>query len=334
MNAHCYAPIVSIDLSYARDPAWLPYIYDADRDDMIFVYAPRETQRRATFLDPRFLHKAPRTQPLPMAELTDTAIEQPVHYILHTAFCCSTLLTRALDIPGAAMGLKEPSVLPYFARAWRRGLRDARLSSLTRTLDLLARPLEPGETQIVKPSNLANPLGADLLALRPNSKALILHGTLESFLAATARARGADGRDFGRDMHDRFAPEGAAAPEGDGEAAADAWMLQAAVLQTVLQRFGAERVRTLSADALLADPSTALARLGDFLGISANWPAIAAGPVFHEHAKRIDGRVFDAKARSAQLAKSLDSARDEIESGLAWAAQTHAPIIFGDTLLG
>ena len=33
-----------------------------------------------------------------------------MHFIFHSAFCCSTVLARAFDIPGIAMGLKEPPI--------------------------------------------------------------------------------------------------------------------------------------------------------------------------------------------------------------------------------
>jgi hypothetical protein len=88
----------------------------------------------------------------------------PLHFIFHTAFCCSTLLTRALDIPGVSMGIKEPGVLTHFAYDSALGRQPpGAIAALSVTLDLLSRPLSPGETQIIKPSTPGNHLMPQML---------------------------------------------------------------------------------------------------------------------------------------------------------------------------
>ena len=61
-----------------------------------------------------------------------------------------------------------------------------------------------GETQIVKPSNFANSLASEMLALRPDSKALVLSSSLKRFLCSGG-LQGADGRAFACDMVRQFA---------------------------------------------------------------------------------------------------------------------------------
>ena len=46
---------------------------------------------------------------LPLARLRAEA--RPIHFIFHTGYCCSTLLCRALDVPGVSMALKEPQIM-------------------------------------------------------------------------------------------------------------------------------------------------------------------------------------------------------------------------------
>src|SRR5438552_3069742 len=111
-------------MRYVRNADWLPYWYAANDDMLVFAHLPREAQRRAVFLDPRFLARAQKSDPVPLAELPAAQIREQagkMHFIFHTAFCCSTLLTRALDIPGVSMGVKEPSVLAAFARHFGTG---------------------------------------------------------------------------------------------------------------------------------------------------------------------------------------------------------------------
>lgn len=335
----------------SRDPAWLPHAYDAGGDALAFVHAPRETQRRVTFLDPRFLASAPTSPPLPVSALPGGAIRaagRPMHFIFHTAFCCSTLLARALDIPGAAMALKEPSVLAFFARAWSSGTSAPPRTSLGLTLDLLSRPLALGETQIVKPSNFANSLASEMLALRPDSKALVLSSSLKRFLCSGG-LQGADGRAFACDMVRQFARSMplANAPMPDEldrlsnpQIAAQAWLMQARYLATLAARLGHARVRTLDCDTLIAGKARVLSRLGAFFGLDvddAQWDAIASGPVFGEHSKALGGQRFSAEAREAQLARVRSDHGPEIAAALDWAkalaARAGAPLALGDTLL-
>ncbi|MGH6949627.1 MAG: hypothetical protein ACREH4_02050, partial [Vitreimonas sp.] len=53
-------------LNYVGDAAWLPNGYDARRDTLTFAHLPREAQRRAVFLDPRFIPRASKSAPAPV----------------------------------------------------------------------------------------------------------------------------------------------------------------------------------------------------------------------------------------------------------------------------
>ena len=52
---------------------------------------------------------------------------------------------------------------------------------------LLARPLSPGEVNVIKPSILLNPLIPLIAALRADLRAVYLHAPLETFLGSIAR---------------------------------------------------------------------------------------------------------------------------------------------------
>src|SRR5262245_22346461 len=70
-------------VSYVRDAAWVPDAYDARHDTLVFAHLPRDAQRRAVFLDPRFIARAPKSAPAPVADLPAEAIDAaagPLHF--------------------------------------------------------------------------------------------------------------------------------------------------------------------------------------------------------------------------------------------------------------
>ncbi len=320
-------------LPYIQDAAWLPHAYDWRSDTLVFANLPKEAQRRAVFLDSRFVAEAPLSAPAPVEELSIGAIREvsgQVHFLFHTAFCCSTLLARALDIPGVSMGLKEPGVLSSFAEYWSGSRRTpGAFLALGAALDLLSRPLEPGETQIVKPSNVVNHIVPQMLHARPDSKAIILYSSLDTFLRAIAR-RGMEGRAFARQVFQQFAPvipiengftEADMVLQTDMQIAAQAWLMQTAFLDSVARRFGRSIVRTLSSERFLADTAGTLNAVSGFFNLSLDKQRaaeIAAGPVFSEHAKEL-GRPFDAAALEAQHKQAGAMYADEIASAKNWA---------------
>lgn len=338
--------------AYVRDPTWLPHYYDPFRDTLIFARLPRETQRALPFIDPRFVKHEIESQPVPISQLPADVTRREagsLHYIFHTGFCCSTLLTRALDIPGVSMGLKEPGVLASFADYWSNSRRAAgALEALSITLDLLSRPLANGETQIVKPSTTANHIIPQLLHARQDAKAVLLFSSLDTFLRAIAR-RGVEGRMFARQLFRQFAPVNPlevgfsgddALLHSDLQIAAQAWLMQASFMEQLARRFGTNRVRVLNSESLLSRPTATLIQIGAFFGLgmtAENAQGIAEGPVFQEHAKEL-GRPFNAAAQRQQYDEAGRLHREELMMAKNWAralaTRCGAPLLLEESLLG
>lgn len=344
------APAAQISASdYVADPMWLPVSYDAQRDSLMFARVPAEARKQVVFLDRRFLGQAPQSPPVPMNRVLAANIETgPAHFIFHTAFCCSTLMTRALDLPGVAAGLKEPGVLVSFAQHWSHARQTpGALNALRATLDLLSRPTEPGETQIIKATNAANHLLPEILHLRPDAKVLVMHSDLASFLESVTR-RDFSGRSFARQMHQAFIN---AIPldiefthqeqmlQTDTQIAALVWLMQTAFFSQLQRYYGPDRIRTLSGDRFLANPAGALAKAGAFFGLNASaerWAEVANGPVFNEHAKE-RGRPFTAATHKTQLAHARSAHGRELQVTEDWAkqiaARCGAPLSLDNTLM-
>jgi hypothetical protein len=337
--------------TYVDDAAWMPFSYDPRNDSLVFAHLPREAQREAVFLDNRFIAQAFKSAParirsLPLEEIAGNA--GPLHFLCHTSFCCSTLLARALDIPGASMGLKEPAVLLSFAKHWTNARQTpGALNALGLTLDLLSRPLSPGEVQIVKPSNVTNHLLPEIMRLRPDARVVILHSELRSFLEATAQ-RGVEGRLLARQIFQGYAAtmplEVSFSVEEqllltDLQIAAYGWLMQTTFLASIARYYGHKRVRTLNCHSMLANPSATLASLGDFFELTVSpeqWSQVVASPVFKHHAKK-PKVAFDADAHHAQHAAARATHGAEIDAVEKWARQlaqqSSAVLALGDTLL-
>lgn len=314
----------------ARDAVWLPHRYDESQDAVHFLRLTREEHREVTFITDEYIAaETPRLVLRRRDVAAAAAPAAPLHFIFHSAYCCSTVLARAVDVEGVAMGLKEPMILNDMV-GWRR--RGAQPQVLTGVLDdvlsLLSTPFSPGETVVVKPSNILNGLAAGMLGLRPQSNALLLYAPLPDFLRSVAR-KGLWGRRWVRELFigqlrdgivDLGLDEQNYLDLTDLQIAAAGWLAQHDVFAKLIGRFGPARVRTLDSATLMARPGEAMARLSDLFGLGLDPPAIAAilaGPAFTSHSKSNTG--FGAADRLAEQRDAAATHAEEIEKVAIWA---------------
>lgn len=327
----------------ARDPAWFPHRYDPGHDAVHFRHVPRDVHRAVTFVTDEYL---PPGQPAvirmadAMAAMPATA---PLHFILHSAFCCSTVLARAFDLPGTAMGLKEPVFLNDLVGWQHRGGTAKMIAPvLDAGLTLLARPFAPGEAVVVKPSNLCNGLAPAMLTMRPQARALLLYAPLKVYLGSIAK-KGMTGRLWVRELLVKQLREGLHQLGFKGEdylgqtdiqVAAMTWLAQHALFAHLVRQFG-DRVRTLDSDRLMAEPVAAMRALSAFYAIPLDAEAVVAGPAFTTHSKSRDS--FGSAARAAENAAAAAAHAEEIEKVAVWteavAKAAGVPMMPGRPLL-
>jgi hypothetical protein len=309
-------------------PEWLAHRYDPTHDAVHFRSVDRATRARVPFLiddelggpgEPRILARS------------DTAALQlggnRINFIFHSAYCCSTLLANAYARPGASFSLKEPTILNDLV-GWRhRGADPAQLGKvLEEALALLARPWQPGEVGVIKPSNVVNGLAPAMLGARPEARAVLLYAPLRHFIGSIAN-KGLWGRRWVRDLLAKQLREQLALPGfkaedyfllTDLQVAAVGWLAQHRLYGMMAGRFG-ERVRTLNSETLLAEPARALEALDNQFGVRggvSERDSIIAR-VFTRNAK--SGERFDAQARKSNQAAAADLHGDEIAKVHDWA---------------
>ena len=309
---------------------WLAHRYDPGHDAFHMVAAARAHHATIPFLTDACLPQS--ATPLVVRRSDALALAPPpapIHFLFHSAYCCSTLLAAAFDWPGVAMGLKEPVLLNDIV-GWRH--RGASGPDVARVLDeglrLLARPFGPGEAVIVKPSNLINPLIPAIMGLRPDARALLLHAPLDAYLASIAR-KGMEGRLWVRDLFGKLLREGMLAPLGiapedylgltDIQVAAAGWLAQQVQFHVLCDRLGA-RVATLDSETLTGSPRASLAAIAALFGLpldDAAIDAIVTGPIFARDAK--NGADFAPGQRARDARTGIDLHGDEITKVAHWA---------------
>lgn len=312
-----------------RDARWLAHRFDPGQDAFHLIHVDRAAHDRATFLTDEFL---PASDPVVVRRADAIAAappRAPLHFIFHSGYCCSTLLARAFDRPGLAMGLKEPVVLNDITGWRRRGGKGPDMAEVLRdALALLARPFGAGEAVVAKPSTAVNVLAPAMMTLSPDSTAVLLHAPLRTYLASIAK-KNLDGRLWARKlltgmMDDGLAPKLFTARDylgqTDLQVAAVGWLGQQALFQDLLRRFGPARVRLLDSATLMAAPAEALADIAALFRLpldAAGVRELADGPVFRRHSKY--DAEFDATDRAAEHRDAAATHADEIEKVSVWA---------------
>lgn len=309
-----------------QDALWLAHRYDAVADAVQFRHVTRELHRAATFLTDEYLGPGRVSAIARATAMAQHPQQAPLHFIFHSAFCCSTLMARAFDIEGVAMGLKEPVILNDLSGWKHRGATSQQLAGvLDNALALLARPFGQGEAVVVKPSNVINSYIPAILSMRPTAKALLMVAPLPVFLGSVAR-KGMWGRIWVRDLLFKLLADDVIdlgfAPDDymkltDIQVAAVGWLAQHALFASTVEHFGVERVRTIDSESLLDQPEAAVAATAALFGLKVDASKVVAGPAFTSNSK--NGQPFTRAERDAERIAQEVPHRDELDKIAVWA---------------
>jgi hypothetical protein len=317
-----------------RDPDWLPHTYDMAGQALTFVHVPRDARSALRFLfDEHFAGKFTKLS-IPAASVAATVAAElesaeraPIHFIFHTSFCGSSLLARALEIPGVATSMREPAVLINLANRLIRDDNRANADRLELVVRLLERPFAPGEAVVAKQSNFANRVADPVLRARDRSRAVLLYSDLETFLISLLK-RGMWGRILGRKLFNNLKSWTSLRLDlgaddvlelTDMQVAALAWLMHIHHFNDLAEAFG-PRVMLLESGQMFAAPAEALHRVMSFfdLGMTAKEAAdIASGPVFAKHSKFAD-RDYGVDERQRDLEAVGNANSEELSMVTEW----------------
>jgi hypothetical protein len=309
------------------DAQFLAHRYDAERDQYHMRRLDRAQHDEATFITDEYLGVDADIIAVDRAQAAAAAPrDAPLHFIIHSAFCASTMLARGFNLPGLAMGLKEPVLLNDIVGYRRRGAAPAAVAErLDHSLRMLARPFPGDAAVVVKPSNVFNPLVPLTLTMRPSAKAILLYAPLRVFLVSVAR-KGLWCRLWCRELLEGLLVDGIVDlgfeprdyfRQSDLQVAAVGWLAQQRLFHTVASQFGNERVATLDSESLTADPAATLSAACRHFGLQAAPDMIENHAAFATHSK-FGGR-FATGDRAAEHRAAAEAYGDEIEKVFIWA---------------
>jgi hypothetical protein len=301
-----------------------------------FVPMTREPYARSLFTDRgRIVPASGQGWDIPLGGLLaeyEARGETPaaVNFIFHVAHCGSTLLARALDLPGRSLVVREPYALRQLAAqaAAPGGLRDPAgwRRCLRLVAGLLGRTWDAAERPVVKANVPVNFILPELMDVAAGNRGILLFAGLDRYLLSvlkTPRHRqwvvnvlgqlaggvGATAPLTPEDLAGLTAPR----------AAACLWVAQHARFAAALA--ADDRLRSLDCEDLFARPGAVLTAAARHFGLALTAEeaaAIAGGELFRRHAKDPE-RPFDPAAREAELAGLERAMGAELADARAWA---------------
>lgn len=313
------------------------YLFAFEGGQATVMPMDRAAYGRSIFLDRRISPAGRQTAQVDATQLA-TILDRgqsPIPetgWIFHVAHCGSTLLARALDVPGDLV-LREPIPLRQLAIEAVGGPRDeAWRSRLRLALRMMGRRYAPDAPVVVKANVPVNFIVDDMMAERPTAPAVFLYYPLETYLLAILRSDNHRAwvmsvtTELAREL-DRREPS-ATPMASPALAAARLWLAQIRIYADALARY--PRAVSLDAATLFARPAEVLEAAARHFGVPVAAEAVAttvAGPLFSTYSKN-PGMAFDNAARLAREAEQRALLGEELAVATDWvrARLDEAPI--------
>ena len=323
------------------DAHWLCVGFNPRERKLHFLRADDATIERCVFLDQRVLDFS-KTTAFALAEVHAKRTEHraPPALVLHTAFCCSTLLGRCLPLPGRAQVLRELTVYAGLPTAKEHPSNDLDAREWSMLVDCVAwlssRTFGDGARAINKPTNLALPAAADLLATHEHARAVLIYSDLADFLVSNSK-KGAESRPRLVTMYRALDPRARFAasrlPQGlDAldhlQLAALIWHAEMAIVATLRADADASRkLRAVDAQDFLAQPEAVVAAAQRWFGIEPDRDATRARLAVElgRHAKDEGGAPFDAARRKHEEQVARQYFGEHVDAALAWSDRQFGP---------
>jgi hypothetical protein len=259
---------------------------------------------------------------------------QPV-FIFHHAFVCSTLLARCLNQVQYFFSLKEPWLLRRMADHKRANPQvvgsTAWQETFCRYVMLLCRNFHSGKVPLIKVTNVANNLLAEVLRFLPGSKSLYLYSDLQSFLVSNLKKERDTQQKIPGLARDFIGDAGFARRHPQWcdvaglsflQVCALTWLVNLFNFRQCVEEFGSSQVRTLDARLLLQDMPATLAALSHYYGHApgpADIQRMLDPQVTRTNAKD-QSRAYGQEQKQRESQQIRERHAQELEQAAAWIA--------------
>ncbi len=322
-------------------PVLYPEHLDPGKREVRFCHMTPESYQLSPFLDHRIIKPDQWSKSISINELADMQpppYTSPVNYIFHSAFCCSTLLSRYLDNLQAGLVLREPHSLYEAASLLRfRGtgvLPELPASDWEKSYRfierLLARRYQPSDHVFIKPSDGCNNLATDLLNTNPGNRGIFLYSTLERFLVSTLKApnRHEWARIRARELsldHMRRTGHVLADPRtlNIAQTAALVWIHHMSTYRLTADSPVGAQIVALDSQILMEQPMTVLDRVLRHFGLNIEQERITAmidAPKLGIHSKETDMR-YSNELREHDFHQSRQAMGNTVDAAIQWASR-------------
>ena len=311
------------------------YLCELESTKACFLRMSRETYLASVFTDPSRIVAINEERlcvdlntAMTLAPAADTP--SPHAYIFHMAHCGSTLLSRALDLPGKTLGIREPFALRQLAlgqdgaRAGAQSL-DGCTQVLTFVVRLLGRTYHQSEKVVVKTNVPVNFMLEPLLKVSLGSLGVFLYPDLKFFLLMALK--NPQRRQWVENLFAALRqPLRAHDPNSRidwgsmtiARAAGFLWFAQLSCMAKALHAH--DGFVSLRADTLFNTPSVALKVVSKALNLgfdNTEIEASVAGDLFRRHAKALD-QPYDNTNRLTQTRNIYAHIRTDVDDAITW----------------
>lgn len=318
-----------------QSPEWFPFRL-TESGDVTFIRLSRSERLLATFLHENNINPGAPRVTLSLAAI-DEACSLPqanLHFLFHTAFCCSTLMVHALDSLDNVIGFSEPQILNDLGTRAIGGQLDQGL--LIRVLSLFCLKGHGTDHCVIKPTNELNFLIPALMKASPQSRALLLSSDLDDFLYSIAR-KGLPGRAWVRGQYCAVRrrtgltlgfSESEISEHTDMQVAALFWLQNRALFQAAT-RGGCDRFASLGRDDISLDLENSVSRTAQFFNISISPEELCRVRTQGQRDIKRVGSRYDPTERQRQRSALQEFLGAEIDLVQRWASGVadHAGII-------
>jgi hypothetical protein len=326
-----------------HSPEFYPQWIDFEDNVLHFLRMSRESYRSSVFLDVRTEHLGDPIQKVNLddvlrASATNGAKSPRAHYILNTAFCCSTLLARYFELFPDCFVLKEPIVLTQLATV-ERGSVPRWEDVFEVCVKLLSRTYLESERPVIKVHEACNVLGSRLLK-DPEITITFLSTPVRRFVLSVLKAESR--REWARHRLNKMSRRHEfaelfqdldVAGLSDAQTACCMWLANSLQAQGLSSSDSSERVLVVNGDDVAERPLETLTRIAKAGGFAVNekeLEAIVSHPSVSRYSK--DSSIpFNATSRQQELEQLDQQWGEEARVAIHWMQDRAGHVLHDDS---